>query len=50
MTTKITAPFKAQLLAQRTSLLEQLGNLRGGVVGRAEASADHFAREQDSTA
>ena len=50
MTTKLTAPFKEQLLAQRASLLEQLNNLRGGTVGRAEASADHFGRPEDSTA
>ena len=50
MTTQLTAPFKAQLLTQRASLLEQLGNLRGGAIGRAEASAEHFAPEQDSTA
>ena len=50
MITKITAPFKEQLLAQRASLLAQLVNLRGGTVGRAEASAEHFGRPEDSTA
>jgi DnaK suppressor protein len=50
MTTKLTAPYLAQLLAQRASLLEQLITLRGGAVGRAEASADHFGRPEDSTA
>lgn len=50
MTTKLTAPFKEQLLAQRASLLEQLNSLRGGTVGRAEASADHFGQPEDSTA
>ena len=30
-TTKITAPFKEQLLAQRVSLLDQLATLRGGM-------------------
>ena len=40
MRTELTAPFKEQLLAQRASLLEQLANLRGGTVGRAEASAE----------
>ncbi|WP_114968132.1 TraR/DksA family transcriptional regulator [Rhodoferax ferrireducens] len=50
MTTPLTAPFKIQLLAQRTSLLEQLKNLRGGSVGRAEASAEHFGHPEDSTA
>lgn len=47
MITKITAPFKEQLLAQRASLLAQLVNLRGGTVGRAEASAEHFGRPED---
>lgn len=50
MTQKNTAPFQAQLLARRTSLLEQLASLRGGTIGRAEASADHFGRPEDSTA
>lgn len=50
MNTKRTAPFKQQLLAQRASLLEQLANLRGGKVGRAEASANHFGQAEDSTA
>lgn len=43
-------PFKDQLLAQRASLLEQLRSLRGGSVGRAEASADHFGQPEDSPA
>jgi DnaK suppressor protein len=50
MITQLTAPFKEQLLAQRTSLLEQLRNLRGGSVSRAEASAEHFGHPEDSTA
>ncbi|WP_296447852.1 TraR/DksA family transcriptional regulator [Rhodoferax sp. UBA5149] len=50
MTTKLTTPFKEQLLAQRASLLEQLANLRGGKIGRAEASANHFGQAEDSTA
>lgn len=50
MTTQLTAPFKAQLLARRAGLLEQLATLRGGAVGRAEASAEHFGRSEDSTA
>ena len=47
MTHTLTAPFKAQLLTRRTSLLEQLAQLRGGAVGRVEASADHFGRPED---
>lgn len=50
MTKKITAPFKKQLLAQRVNLLAQLASLRGGTVGRVEASTEHFARPEDSTA
>lgn len=50
MTTQFTAPFKQQLLAQRASLQEQLRTLRGGDVSRTEASAEHFERQQDSTA
>jgi DnaK suppressor protein len=42
MSTQITAPFMQQLLQQRTTLLAQLASLRGGNVGRAQASADHF--------
>ena len=50
MSTQINPLFQEQLLAQRASLLAQLSNLRGGSVGRAEASADHFARAEDSDA
>ena len=50
MTPILTTPYLAQLLARRASLLEQLASLRGGTVGRAEASAEHFGRPEDSTA
>ncbi len=50
MSTRITAPFQKQLLAQRASQIEQLATLRGGAVGRAEASAEHFSRAEDSDA
>ncbi len=50
MSTQINPLFKEQLLAQRTSLLAQLSHLRGGSVGRAEASAEHFAHSEDSDA
>jgi DnaK suppressor protein len=50
MTHLDTTPFKAQLLEQRASLLAQLSTLRGGPVGRAEASADHFSGREDSSA
>ncbi|MDT8990818.1 TraR/DksA family transcriptional regulator [Curvibacter sp. APW13] len=45
----ITA-LRTQLTEQRSRLLQQLQTLRGGNVGRAEASAEHFARSQDSDA
>lgn len=50
MRTELSLPFKQQLLAQRASLLEQLANLRGGKIGRAEASANHFGQAEDATA
>ena len=50
MSTLSTAPFKQKLLAQRASLLDQLASLRGGTVGRAEASADHYGQSEDSSA
>jgi DnaK suppressor protein len=50
MTTHLTAPFRDQLLARRQSLLEQLDQLRGGKLSRAEASAEHFGQTQDSDA
>ena len=49
MTNQSKAPFKKQLLAQRAALLEQLHSLRDNE-GRVEASAEHFAPAQDSTA
>lgn len=50
MTTPSINALKARLLAQRTSLQEQLNSLRGGSIGRAEASAEHFGQHEDSTA
>jgi DnaK suppressor protein len=50
MTKKLNAAFKEQLLAQRASLMAQLSDLRGGAVGRAQASAEHFGQKEDSTA
>jgi len=47
---KLAAPFKNLLLAQRVSLLEQRASLRGGAVGRVEASAQHFGQKEDSSA
>ena len=45
-----TSAFQAALLLQRKSLLEQLTILRGGAVGRAEASTEHFATRDDTPA
>ncbi len=51
MSTRNTATYRQQLQAQRTALLNQLASLRGGPVGRAEASAAHYGeREPDSRA
>ncbi|MFZ5567044.1 MAG: TraR/DksA family transcriptional regulator [Pseudomonadota bacterium] len=51
MSTRNTATYKQQLQTQRATLLSQLASLRGGQVGRAEASAAHFGeREPDSRA
>lgn len=51
MEQRLTEPFKQQLLTQRAELLVQLASLRGGTVGRAEASAAHYGeREPDSRA
>jgi len=50
MDKKSTAPFQKQLVAQRAVLTEQLASLRGGMVGRAEASAEHFGHPEDSDA
>lgn len=50
MTQKLNTAFKEQLLAQRASLMAQLSDLRGGTVGRAEASAEHFGQKEDSSA
>lgn len=50
MTHLDTTPFKAALLQQRQSLLTQLTTLRGGEVGRAQASTEHFASREDTEA
>lgn len=42
--------YRQQLLALRTTLLEQINVQRGGVLGRAQAAADHFERREDSSA
>lgn len=50
MTTRSLSPFKQRLLAQRASLIEQINTLRGGPIGRVQASAEHFGQHEDSTA
>jgi DnaK suppressor protein len=45
-----TTPFKAALLQQRSTLLAQLTTLRGGEVGRAQASTEHFSTRDDTPA
>ena len=45
-----TAAFKAALLQQRSTLMAQLSTLRGGEVGRAQASTEHFATRDDTPA
>jgi DnaK suppressor protein len=50
MTHLNTVAFKAALLLQRQALQAQLTTLRGGEVGRAEASSEHFTDREDRTA
>ena len=50
MDKQLTELFKTQLLAQRDSLLAQIATLRGGTIGRAQASTDHFGQLEDSRA
>ena len=45
-----TTEFKTALLQQRSSLITQLNTLRGGAVGRAQASTEHFATRDDTPA
>jgi DnaK suppressor protein len=50
MTPEQAAPYRQQLMAMRTAILAQISDQRGGVLGRAEAAADHFERREDSSA
>ena len=50
MTPQQANAYRQQLLAQRATLLEQINVQRGGVLGRAQAAADHFERREDSSA
>ena len=42
--------YRKQLHTMRGDVLARLKAQRGGTLGRAEAAAEHFAREQDSPA
>ena len=50
MDRQLVSLFKKQLLAQRASLQIQIASLRGGIISRAQASADHFGQPEDSRA
>jgi DnaK suppressor protein len=50
MDKKLIKLFRAQLLERRENLLVQIASLRGGAIGRVEASADHFGQPGDSRA
>ena len=42
--------YRERLLAQRTELLAQIAQQRGGARGRAEVAEEHFAHSEDSPA
>jgi DnaK suppressor protein len=42
--------FKQKLETQRTDLLAQIAQQRGGINSRAEVAAEHFAHNEDSDA
>ena len=50
MDKQLSASLKKELLLQRVTLLVQIADLRGGTVGRAEASAEHFGQSEDTRA
>ena len=50
MTPEQATPYRQQLTDMRTAILAQMSDQRGGVLGRAEAAADHFERREDSSA
>jgi len=50
MTSQQATSYRQRLLAMRTTLLGQIATQRGGVLGRAQAAADHFERREDSSA
>ena len=50
MDKQLTVSLQNVLLLQRNALLAQIADLRGGNVGRAEASAEHFGKSEDTRA
>ena len=50
MTPEQTTTYRQQLTDMRTAILAQISDQRSGVLGRAEAAADHFERRGDSSA
>ena len=50
MDKQLSASLKKELLLQRVTLLVQIADLRGGTVGRVEASAEHFGQSEDTRA
>ena len=50
MDKQLAASLQETLLLQRANLLAQIAELRGGDVGRAEASAEHFGKSEDNRA
>lgn len=50
MTPEQATSYRQQLTDMRAAILAQISDQRGGVLGRAEAAADHFERREDSSA
>ena len=46
----LTESYRQALIAQRTALLAQIAQQRGGTRGRAEVAEEHFAHSEDSPA
>jgi DnaK suppressor protein len=50
MDAQAVKPFQDQLLAQRTELLAQMAEQRGGHISRAEAASNQYDNSQDDVA
>ena len=46
----LTESYRLALIAQRTALLAQIAQQRGGTRSRAEVAGEHFAYSEDSAA